>query len=226
MTDTPKTLFITGASTGIGAETARAAVTAGWNVGLFARSADKLNDLAAEFGDKALALPGDATSLDDQTGALEMLAEKFGGVDAVFANAGMGLSTSGTDEGQPDEWRKMIELNVLGVLWTTKAATPHLKKTGGHLLLTGSAAGRRHIKGSVYGASKWFVHGYGGNLAEEMREWGGRCTVIAPGMVDTPFFDEGKPDKLKPEDIAEAVMYALHANKRANVQEVFVMPTG
>ena len=70
------------------------------------------------------------------------------------------------------------------------------------------------------------MHGYGGNLAEEMREWGGRCTVIAPGMVDTPFFDEGKPDKLKPEDIAEAVMYALHANKRANVQEVFVMPTG
>ncbi len=226
MTDTKKTLFITGASTGIGAETARAAVAAGWNVGLFARSADKLDALVNELGDSALALPGDATSLDDQAGTLEMLSETFGGVHAAFANAGMGLSGAGTEAGDPDEWRKMVELNVLGVLWTTKAATPHLKKTEGHLLLTGSAAGRRHIKGSVYGASKWFVHGYGGNLAEEMREWGGRCTVIAPGMVDTPFFDEGKPDKLKPEDIAEAVMYALQAHKRANVQEVFVMPTG
>lgn len=222
---TRKTLFITGASTGIGEATAHSAVEHGWNVGLFARSKDKLTALAEEFGDHALALPGDATDLDAQSDALAKLADQFGAVDAAFANAGTGLSASGTDAGDPDEWEQMIRLNVLGLLWTTKAAMPHLKTSKGHLLMTGSAAGRRHIKGSVYGASKWFVHGYGGNIAEEMREWGGRCTVIAPGMVDTPFFDDAKPDKLKPEDIARSVIFALDADPRATVQEVFVMPT-
>lgn len=222
---TRKTLFITGASTGIGEATARAAVENGWNVGLFARSEDKLASLADELGDRALALRGDATDLSSQTDALGKLANHFGSVDAAFANAGTGLSASGTEAGDPDEWQMMIQLNIMGLLWTTKAAMPHLKKSQGHLLMTGSAAGRRHIKGSVYGASKWFVHGYGGNIAEEMRDWGGRCTVIAPGMVDTPFFDEAKPDKLKPEDVASAVVFALTADHRATIQEVFLMPT-
>ena len=112
----------------------------------------------------------------------------------------------------------------MGLLWTSKAATPFLRESKGHLIMTGSAAGRMHMKGSVYGASKWFVHGYGGNMAEEMRDFGGRCTVIAPGMVDTPFFDEAKPDKLQPEDVARAVVFALNADPRACVREVFVMP--
>ncbi|NDW00658.1 SDR family oxidoreductase [Salipiger sp. PrR002] len=221
---TRKTLFITGASSGIGAETARAAVENGWNVGLFARSADKLADLEKELGAYALALPGDASSLEEQTEAMAKLAEHFGDVNAAFANAGTGLSQSGTRKGDPEEWELLVRLNVLGVLWTAKAASAYFVKNRGHLLLTGSAAGRTHIKGSVYGASKWFVHGYGGNLAEEFREWGARVTVIAPGMVDTPFFDEGKPDKLKPEDIAGSVIFAMNADPRADVREVFVMP--
>lgn len=220
-----KTLFITGASTGIGEATARAVVDQGWNVGLFARSEDKLEQLADELGDHALALPGDATDLQSQTDAVHKLAQHFGSVDAAYANAGTGLSAAGTDAGDAEEWHQMIQLNILGLLWTTKAAMPHLQETKGHLLMTGSAAGRVHIKGSVYGASKWFVHGYGGNVAEEMREFGGRCTVIAPGMVDTPFFDEAKPDKLQPEDVAQSVVFALEADSRMNVQEVFLMPT-
>ena len=219
-----KTIFITGASSGIGAESARAAVQAGWNVGLFAHSEDKIAELASELGDKAMTLPGDVTDMSSQVEALDKLADQFGSVDAAFANAGTGLSAAGTEAGDPEEWEKLVQINILGLLWTTKAAMPHLKKSKGQLLLTGSAAGRRHIKGSVYGASKWFVHGYGGNLAEEMREFGGRCTVIAPGMVDTPFFDSPKPDKLHPEDIARSVVFALEADPRANVQEVFVMP--
>ncbi len=101
---------------------------------------------------------------------------------------------------------------------------PHLAEHKGHMLLTGSAAGRRHIPGSVYGASKWFVHGYGGNLAEEMKSFGGRCTVIAPGMVDTPFFDEPKPGKLRAEDVARAVLFALEADETCAVNEVFITP--
>lgn len=220
-----KTLFITGASSGIGAATARAAVARGWQVGLFARSEDKLDTLVGELGDAATALPGDVTDFDSQRAALDHLAEKTGGVNAAFANAGTGLSAAGTDAGDPEEWERMIRVNVLGVLWTVKAAMPHLKASQGHLILTGSAAGRRHISGSVYGASKWFVHGYGGNLSEEMKAFGGRCTIVAPGMVDTPFFDEPKPDKLKPEDVADAAVYALEAHPRCAVNEIFLMPT-
>ncbi len=220
-----KTLFITGASSGIGAATARAAVAEGWRVGLFARSADKLQALVAELGEAAIALPGDAGDFDAQSAAIAEFVKRTGGLDAAFANAGTGLSAAGTEVGDPEEWERMIRLNVLGVLWTTKAAMPHLKARRGHLLLTGSAAGRRHISGSVYGASKWFVHGYGGNLSEEMKEFGGRCTVIAPGMVDTPFFDTPKPDKLQAEDVARAVLFALTAEPRCTVNEVFLMPT-
>ena len=189
-----RTVFITGASTGIGEATARAAAAAGWNVALFARSAEKLDALADEIG-------------------------------AAFANAGRGVDKPGTEEGDPEEWRQVVDLNIMGLLYTTRAALPELKKTKGTLVLTGSAAGRRHIKGSIYGATKWFVHGYGGNMAEEMATWGGRCAVIAPGMVDTPFFDEAKPDKLKPEDVAAAVVHAIEAPERATIREIYLMPT-
>lgn len=219
-----KTLFITGASSGIGAETARAAARAGWNVALMARSADALDDLASEIGEAALAVPGDVTDRDAVGAAVGKTVERFGGIDAAFANAGRGLKTSAPDGPDPDDVRGMIELNIMGLLHTVQHCLPELKKTRGTLVLTGSAAGRRHLPGSIYGATKWFVHGYAGNMAEEMRDWGGRCSVIAPGMVDTPFFDEEKPDKLKPEDVAEAVVYAITAPERAAVREVFLMP--
>jgi NADP-dependent 3-hydroxy acid dehydrogenase YdfG len=220
-----KTLFITGASSGIGAATARAAVAAGWNVGLFARNREKLEALAEELGeDHALALPGDATILVEQEEAVARLVGRFGGLDAAFANAGKGLDRPGTEAGDPEEWRRLIDINIMGLLYTARASLPELRKTKGHLVLTGSAAGRRHIAGSIYGATKWFVQGYAGNMAEEMREWGGRCTVITPGMVDTPFFDEAKPEKLQAEDIAAAVVYALNQPARAAVREVHVMP--
>ena len=219
-----KTLFITGASSGIGAETARAAAKAGWNVALMARSADTLDDLVSEIGEAALAVPGDVTDRDAVGEAVRKTVGRFGGIDAAFANAGRGLKATGSDGPDPDDVRGMIELNIMGLLHTVQHCLPELKKTKGTLVLTGSAAGRRHLPGSIYGATKWFVHGYAGNMAEDMREWGGRCTVVAPGMVDTPFFDEGKPDKLKPEDVAEAVIYAITAPERAAVREVFLMP--
>jgi NADP-dependent 3-hydroxy acid dehydrogenase YdfG len=220
-----QTLLITGASSGIGAATARAAVAAGWNVALVARSTDKLEALAEDLGDAAIVLPGDVADFAAMEAAVAKTVAQFGALNAAFANAGQGITRPGTEAGDPQEWRQVVDTNVMGVLHTAKAALPELRKTRGHLLLTGSAAGRRHIKGSIYGATKWFVHGYGGNMSDEMREWGGRCTVISPGMVDTPFFDEAKPDKLQPEDVAAAVMFALNQDPRAEVREVHIMPT-
>lgn len=219
-----KTLFITGASTGIGAATAKAAAQAGWNVALCARSEDKLEALAKDIGDAALAVPCDVTDRDAVRAALAKTAEHFGGIDGVFANAGTGVSTPGIENGDPDEWHKMIHLNIMAVLYTAHEAIPHLKTTKGHFVVTGSKAGRDHFKGSVYSATKWFVHGFSENLAEEMREWGGRATVIAPGMVNTPFFDEPKPDKIQPEDVANAVVFALSQPRTAAVREIYLMP--
>lgn len=220
----PKTLFITGASSGIGAATAHAAVASGWNVALMARSEDKLRSLQNELGDAAAILPGDVTQEADLLLATSGAVDRFGGIDAVFANAGRGLSKPGTEGGDLEEIRGMIDLNITGLVMTARATLPELRKTQGTLVLTGSAAGRRHIAGSIYGATKWFVHGYAGNMAEEMREWGGRCAVVAPGMVDTPFFDQGAPDKLQPEDVANAVIQIIDAPKRAAIREIFLMP--
>lgn len=220
----PKTLFITGASSGIGAATAHAAVASGWNVALMARSEDKLRSLQNELGDAAAIFPGDVTQEADLLRATSGAVDRFGGIEAVFANAGRGLSKPGTEGGDLDDIRGMIDLNITGLVMTARATLPELRKTQGTLVLTGSAAGRRHIAGSIYGATKWFVHGYAGNMAEEMREWGGRCAVVAPGMVDTPFFDQGAPDKLQPEDVANAVIQIIDAPKRAAIREIFLMP--
>ncbi|MEG3597799.1 MAG: SDR family oxidoreductase [Pseudomonadota bacterium] len=221
-----QTLLITGASSGIGAATACAAVKAGWQVALLARSRDALEKLAAELGDAALALPCDITERDQLSEAVAKTVERFGGLDAVYANAGKGSSSPGIEQGDPDDWHAMIHLNVLAVLTTAHATLPHLRKTKGHFVVTGSKAGRDHMKGSVYGATKWFVQGLAGNLAEEMREWGGRCTLITPGMVDTPFFDEPKPDKIQPDDVANAVVFALSQPRSADVREIHIMPSG
>ena len=219
-----KTLLITGASTGIGEATAHAAAAAGWNVALIARSEDKLNTIADEIGDAALAIPCDATKREEIAAAIAKTAAHFGGLDAVFANAGTGVSKPGVENGDPDEWHAMIHLNIMAVLYAAHEAIPELKKTKGHFVVTGSKAGRDSFKGSIYSATKWFVHGFGENLAEEMREWGGRATVIAPGMVNTPFFDEPKPDKLQPEDVANAVMFAITQPETSAVREIYLMP--
>lgn len=219
-----KTLFITGASSGIGAATARAAVSAGWQVSLLARSTDRLQALAQELGPAALALPGDVTQQASVELAVHRTVQHFDAIHAVFANAGRGAAQPGVQTGDPADWRGLIDLNILGVLLTAHATLPELRKTRGTLVLTGSAAGRRHIQGSVYGATKWFVHGLAGNLAEEMRTWGGRCGVVAPGMVDTPFFDDGAPGKLQAADVAAAVLHMIDAPARAAVREIYLMP--
>lgn len=219
-------MLITGASSGIGAATARAAVRSGIDVALLARRKESLDALVAELGpDRALALQCDASDFDQQASAVAATVAHFGGIDIAFANAGTGISTPGTEKGDPKEWRRVIDINVMGILWTAKLVLPHLRARAGHFLLTSSVAGRTLHKGSIYGASKWFVHGFGLNLAEEMATWGGRCTILSPGTVDTAFFDTPKPNKLKPEDVADAAMFAINSPPRANVREIFIAPT-
>lgn len=222
-----KTFLITGASSGIGAATARMAVEAGYRVALAARSTDKLERLAEELGgpDKALAVACDVASYEDQQAMAAATLKAFGRIDVVFANAGIGATGAGTEKGDPENWRDMVLTNVLGCVLTAKVCLAEIKKNRGHVLLTGSRAGRLPIKGSVYGATKWAVTGYGYNLREELAGTGARVTLIEPGMVDTPFFDEAKPDALRAEDVARAVMYAVSQPAHVDVSEIMILPT-
>ncbi|MEO1709417.1 MAG: SDR family oxidoreductase [Pseudomonadota bacterium] len=221
-----KTLLITGASTGIGEATARAAVANGWRVALAARSRDKLDQLASELGrDLARAITCDVQSPESVASAVNETVSQFGQVDAVFANAGLGATVAGTEMGEPDNWRDMILANCFGVALTAKYAIPELQKTKGQFLVTGSIAGRRNFGGSIYGATKWFVRGYIENLRDELNGTGVRVTEIAPGMVDTSFFDDPKPQALRPDDIARATMYALEQPASVTIGDIRVMPT-
>ncbi|HEY8583618.1 MAG TPA: SDR family oxidoreductase [Capillimicrobium sp.] len=225
MADQP-VFVITGASTGIGAATARHAVEAGHRVVLAARSADKLEALAAELGgdERALAVPTDVTDFGAQEALIATAAERFGRVDVVFANAGFGAARGFLEE-TPEFWRDMVLTNVLGAAYTIRAALPALRETSGHLLLTSSVAGRRALPGSLYSATKHAVTA----MAEALRlEVDGaiRVTSIEPGAVDTPFFDT-KPSirALDADDVARAVMYAVGQPKHVDVNEILVRPT-
>jgi NADP-dependent 3-hydroxy acid dehydrogenase YdfG len=222
-------LLVTGASTGIGAATARHAVAAGWQVALGARSEDKLTELVSELGeDNAFAQRCDVTEFGDQEAFVGAAIERFGQVDAAYANAGFGAARGFLKE-DPDQWRQMILTNVLGVAYTIRAVLPHFKeRNSGHFLLTGSVAGRRALPGSLYSASKWAVTGMGESLRQELRQEEGsqvRVTLVEPGVVDTPFFDNPPSSALEPDDIARIVMFVLEQPGHVDINEVLVRPT-
>lgn len=220
-------LLITGGSTGIGAATARQAVTAGYRVALAARTASKLETLVAELGgaEHALAIRCDVTDKASQQAMVDATLTHFGQIDAVFANAGIGGRPGGFCGADSDVWKDMLLTNVYGVGLTIQCCADALKASRGHLLITGSAAGRATIPGSMYSASKWAVSAIGYGVREELRGTGIRVTLIEPGMVDTPFFDQQPEHALKDDDIAASAMYALAQPAHVDVNEILVRPT-
>jgi NADP-dependent 3-hydroxy acid dehydrogenase YdfG len=230
MPDDP-VLLITGASSGIGAATARAASDAGYRVALGARRKRELDKLARELGgaDRALARSCDVTDWSDVEGLTEAALSRFGRLDAVFANAGFG-ATRGFLEESVEHWRAMIDTNVLGVALTIRATLPHLLDRGtGHYVLTSSIAGRRVLPGSLYSATKFAASAIGEALRQEVRRMhdnaGIRVTLIAPGMTDTEFFDQRPENALAPDDVARAVLYALSQPPHVDVNEIVLRPT-
>ena len=221
-----KVFLITGASTGIGAQTARQAAEAGFRLVLAARSQDKLDALAEELGgdDRAIAVACDVTEWDDVSGLATAALDAFGRIDVVFANAGFGAAR-GFREESPEQWRSMILTNVLGAALTIRATIDEIERNKGHFLLTGSVAGRRALPGSLYSSTKWAVTGMGESLRQELNGTGARVTLIEPGMVDTPFFDKGAGDgALQARDIANAVMYAVSQPAHVDVNEMLIRP--
>ena len=224
--DERKVFLITGASTGIGAATARMAVEAGYRLVLSARSADKLEALAGELGgdDVAVAVPADVAEWEDNERLAQVAIDRFGGIDVVFANAGFGAERSFLGD-SPEHWRAMVLTNVLGVAYTIRATLEAVRDRQGHFVITSSAAGRRALPGSLYSATKHAVTAMGESLRQELNGTGCRVTLIEPGMVDTPFF-ENRPGRgaLEADDIARAVMYAIAQPPHVDVNEILVRP--
>ncbi|MGP4015749.1 SDR family oxidoreductase [Saccharopolyspora sp. 5N708] len=223
-------MLITGASRGIGAATARVAAAAGYRLALLARSAESLSALVDELGaEKALALPCDITSWPDLTAVTQRVEDHFGRLDATFANAGTSISTSflGNGGADPEQWREMVLTNVYGAAITARAVLPALTRTKGHLVLTGSNAGRGIRPGNLYSATKWAVTGMAQNIRAECVGTGVRVTLIQPGMVETEMTaaTQNVP-KLHAEDIANAVLYTLQQPPTVDVNELTIRPTG
>jgi NADP-dependent 3-hydroxy acid dehydrogenase YdfG len=219
-------LVITGASSGIGAATARRAVEFGQRVVLAARSTDKLESLAEELGgdEHALALPCDVTSWEDQQRLVATSLERFGRLDAYFANAGFGAKRGFLEE-TVEHWKAMIDTNVLGAALSIRACLPHFReRNSGHLLLTSSVAGRRWVIGSLYSCTKHAVTAMGESLRQEVADTDIKVTLIEPGMVDTPFFDDKPSGALEADDIARAVLFALTQPPHVDVNEILVRP--
>jgi len=219
-------MLITGASTGIGAATARQAVAAGWRVVLGARGEERLAELAAALGGESAARYRrcDVADWDDQQELVKLAVHGFGGLDVVFANAGFGAKRGFLEE-SVEHWKAMIDTNVLGTALTIRATLPTFREQGhGQFVLTSSVAGRRALPGSLYAATKHAVTAMGEGLRQEVSDSDIKVTLIEPGMVDTPFFENRPNGALEADDIASAVMWAISQPGRVDVNEVLIRP--
>ncbi len=225
-----RTVLITGAATGIGAATAKRLHEAGDRLVIAGRREEPLNELAAELGggDDVLVKTCDVTEWEQNTALADAALERFGSIDVVFANAGFGASRGFLEE-SPEHWREMVLTNVLGVAHTIRSTLPHLLERGtGHYVITSSVAGRRALPGSLYSATKWAATAIGESLRGELRQMHEndaiKVTLIEPGMVDTPFFDNRPNSALEADDIAAAVVYAISQPDRVDVNEILIRP--
>ncbi len=228
MSDT-KVILITGASSGIGAATARMAAAAGHSLVLAARGEAALSELAAEIGapERVLTAPCDVAEWEQVEAMATAALARFGRIDVVFANAGFG-APRGFTASSPEQWRSMILTNVYGAALTIRATIGAVVASRGHFVLTGSVAGRKALPGSVYSATKWAVSAMGESLRLELNGTGARVLLVEPGVVETPFYDNGSPIEgpLAADDVARVIMFALDQPPHVDLNEILVRPTG
>jgi NADP-dependent 3-hydroxy acid dehydrogenase YdfG len=233
-----KTAVVTGASSGIGEATARLLARQNCNVVLAARREDRLKSLAAELGEGALAVPTDVTDPAACEALVSRAVAGFGTVDILVANAGLGLYGS-IAEADPEDWRTMFEVNVLGALYAIRAALRHMLRSGsGDVIIVSSLAGRRvpRTDGAVYAATKHALTALAEGLRMEVHTKGIRVISVEPGLVRTEFPEGSYPSApeyyaqreyspLEAEDVAEAIIYAVEQPSRVSVNEILLRPT-
>lgn len=226
---TDKVTVVTGAGSGIGEAIATLLHEEGVKVILAGRNKDKLQNVANQLAqDSVKVVPTDVTKKEEVDELIKIAQQTFGGLDIVINSAGQMLSSKITDY-QVDEWDSMIDVNIKGTLYTAQAALPTmLEQSSGHLINIASISGFEVTKSStIYSATKAAVHTITQGLEKELAKTGVKVTSISPGMVDTAITAAYNPTdrkKLEPQDIAEAVLYALTQPKHVNVNEITVRP--
>lgn len=238
-----KVVLITGASSGIGKATAKKLAKEGASVALCARSEDKLKKLKAKIekdGGKAMVIKTDVTKPSDFENAVSKILSEYGTIDVLLNNAGL-MPLSFVEKLKTDEWEKMIEVNIKGVFNGVAAVLPTMRKNkSGHIINISSSAAYSYFPGgAVYCATKAAVKMFSEGLRKELApKYGINVTSIEPGMVDTSLFEtisdedvkekmEGMKDMttLEAEDIANAIFYALSQPDRANINNLYLVPT-
>ena len=218
-------LVITGASSGMGLATARAAAADGYRVVLAARRQEVVEEVAAELGgsERAIGVRCDVSDWDDQQAMAAAALAAFGRIDGVFANAGAFAQPAGWTSDDIDVWREMALVNVFGTALTARATLDALKASKGRLLLTSSRAARFLVGGSFYACTKAAVTAMGEALRLELNDTGVGVTIIEPGWVNTPMAAPGLPPEIvEPEDIARAVLYVLSQPHRVDVSQMLI----
>ncbi len=239
-----KTIVITGATAGFGEAMARAFAAAGARLVLTGRRSERLDALVAELGDAGASVIGLAFDMRDHgamTEAIEDLPEAFQAVDVLVNNAGLALGVVGAQDADLDDWEAMIDTNIKGLVWLTRAILPGMIERGrGHVVNIGSIAGSyAYPGGNVYGGTKAFVEQFSRNLLCDLVATPVRVTNIEPGLAETEFSivrfkgDEDKARKvyegadfIRPEDVAEAVRWAIAQPAHLNINRIEIMPVG
>jgi NADP-dependent 3-hydroxy acid dehydrogenase YdfG len=236
---------VTGASSGIGEATALALARAGFAVALGARREDRLQDVAKRIGEeggRAEVLGCDVCDEEQAREFIRSANERLGRLDVLVNNAGVML-LGPVDGADTEEWRRMVNVNLLGLLYCTHAALPIMREQGGgHIVNVSSVAGRQANLGSaVYNLTKWGVNGFSEGLRQEALHSNIRVTVVEPGMTESELLDHNKNpvvleaakrmreetgEPLTSDDIAGGIVYAVTAPQRVSVNEVLIRPTG
>jgi NADP-dependent 3-hydroxy acid dehydrogenase YdfG len=237
--------LVTGASSGIGEATALELSRLGAAVALVARRADRLRELAGRIGDGALVIEADVTDQEQASDAVKQTVAELGRLDTVINNAGVMLL--GPAVAAPlEEWQRMVDVNVLGVLYTAHAALPHLLKAAetsfrrvADLVNISSVAGRRPRAGSgVYNLTKYGVGAFSESLRQEVTARHVRVSLVEPGAVETELSSHNRPEileqirgrfqnleRMKPSDIADAIAYIVTRPRHVAINEVLIRPT-
>lgn len=236
-----KVIIITGASSGIGEETARVLAANGAKVVLSARREDRLKKLAEEIGENAVYLKSDVSSLEDMKALVALAKEKFGRVDVLYANAGI-MPAGNMSELKVENWDAMIDINIRGVLYSMAAVLPEFSsQKSGHIIVTSSVAGTKSVPGNaVYSGTKHFVRAMLDSFRTEsvMEGTNIRTTLIYPGAIQTELLNAVALSEMKtmvedfyknvgitPDAIANAVLYAVSQPDNVDVSDLVIRPT-
>lgn len=224
--------LITGGSTGIGAATARALLKQGHRVAVTGRDADKLTSFAASAGagERLMTITGDTSDEHDVAATVRDVVDAWDRLDNVIANAGFSLPGN-LESHAPEDMRAMVLTNVLGPALLVRETLPHLRQSKGRMVIIGSVAGVRHTPGNLYSVTKWAAHALAENTRLLVGKDGVGVTLVAPGVVDTPFWDQrgGTPETapaMTAEQIADTIVFAVNQPAGVDINHITMRPTG